>query len=194
MLTIQHKMYGEGKVISKEMKGNDIIITAQFSDGKKCRFAAESFKIGAVTASGVLKAEIDAVITAKQAAEEARRNAVKVVPVVTTSAVPYRRHGRTPARKVSVKGSIQEQYETYLEAAGYSVFTKKGYASTVPQYSRAIEKVAQKENLTWAELKKNVEYIIPKYDIGGRFEDFGNRSKKTVINALKRFGEFALTA
>ena len=46
MLTIQHKMYGEGKVINKEMKGNDIIITAQFADGSERQFAAESFRLG----------------------------------------------------------------------------------------------------------------------------------------------------
>ena len=40
MLTIQHKMYGEGRVINKEIKENDIIITAQFEDGKECRFSA----------------------------------------------------------------------------------------------------------------------------------------------------------
>ena len=78
--------------------------------------------------------------------------------------------------------------------AGYAVFTVNGYASTVPQYSRAIEKVLQKEALTWAELKKNIDNVIPKYDVGGVFEDFGNKSKKTVINALRRFGEFALVA
>ena len=59
MLTIQHKMYGEGKVINKEMKENDIILTAQFGDGSERRFAAESFRLGFVSADGELKNEID---------------------------------------------------------------------------------------------------------------------------------------
>ena len=196
MLTIQHKMYGEGKVINKEMKGNDIIITAQFADGSERQFAAESFRLGFVSASGVLKEEIDVVIAAQQAAMAAWRNSISVAapaPVVTAPASSGR-HGRTPTHRVIVKGAIQEQYEMYLEAAGYAVFTVNGSASTVPQYSRAIEKVIQKENLTWAELKKNIDNVIPKYDVGGVFEDFGNQSKKTVINALRRFGEFALVA
>ena len=196
MLTIQHKMYGEGKVINKEMKENDIILTAQFGDGSERRFAAESFRLGFVSADGELKNEIDGVIAAQQAAMTAWRNSVSAAapaPVVTAP-VTSARHGRTPTRKVMAKGPIQEQYEMYLEAAGYAVFTVNGYASTVPQYSRAIEKVLQKEALTWAELKKNIDNVIPKYDVGGVFEDFGNQSKKTVINALRRFGEFALVA
>jgi hypothetical protein len=40
------------------------------------------------------------------------------------------------------------------------------------------------------ELGKNIDGIVVKYDVGGACEDFGNKSKKTVINALKRFAEF----
>ena len=189
MLTIQHKMYGEGKVINKEMKGNDIIITAQFSDGKKCRFAAESFKIGAVTADGVLKEEIDVVIAAQQAAKTAWRNSVSGVPVAT-SVVSAGRHGRTPTRKLTVKGSLQDQYELYLEAAGYPVVGISGNDSTVPQYSRAVEKVVEREGLNWNQLKNDIANIVKKYDKNGPEEDYGNRGNKTVINALKRFAEF----
>ena len=192
MLTIQHKMYGEGKVINKEMKENDIILTVQFGDGSERRFAAESCRLGFVSAEGVLKEEIDVVIAAQQAAKTAWRNSINAAapaPVVTTPASSGR-HGRTPTRKVAAKGSIQEQYEMYLEAAGYPVVGISGNVSTVPQYSRAVEKVVEREGLNWNQLKNDIDNIVKKYDKNGSEEDYGNRGNKTVINALKRFGEF----
>ena len=193
MLTIQHKMYGEGKVINKEMKGNENIITAQFADGSERQFAAESFRLGFVSASGVLKEEIDVVIAAQQAAMAAWRNSISVAapaPVVTAPASSGR-HGRTPTHRVIVKGAIQEQYEMYLEAAGYAVIGVHGSASTVPQYSYAVEKVLEREGLSWNQLKNDIDNIVKKYDKNGAEEDYGNRGNKTVINALKRFQEFA---
>jgi hypothetical protein len=192
MLTIQHKMYGEGKVINKEMKENDIILTAQFGDGSERRFAAESFRLGFVSADGELKNEIDGVIAAQQAAVTAWRNSVSAAapaPVVTAP-VTSARHGRTPKRKVTAKGPIQEQYEMYLEAADYSVIGISGNDSTVPQYSRAVEKVVEREGLSWSQLSNDIANIVQKYDKDGAEEDFGNRGNKTVINALKRFQEF----
>lgn len=192
MLTIQHKMYGEGRVINKEIKENDIIITAQFEDGKECRFAAESFRIGIVTAESALKEEIDVVIAAQQAAQTAWRKSVRIAnpAPVATPVVPAGRQGRTPTRKVTVKGSLQDQYELYLEAAGYSVIGISGNISTVPQYSRAVEKVVEREGLNWNQLKNDIANIVKKYDKNGPEEDYGNRGNKTVINALKRFAEF----
>ena len=192
MLTIQHKMYGEGRVINKEIKENDIIITAQFEDGKECRFAAESFRIGVVTAESALKEEIDVVIAAQQAAQTAWRKSVRIAnpAPVATPVVPAGRQGRTPTRKVTVKGSLQDQYELYLEAAGYPVVGRTGKDSTVPAYAYAVEQVLKEENLTWAELEKNIAQIVKKYDMGGACEDFGAKSNRTVINALKRFAEF----
>ena len=192
MLTIQHKMYGEGRVINKEIKENDIIITAQFEDGKECRFAAESFRIGIVTAESALKEEIDVVIAAQQAAQTAWRKSVGIAnpAPVATPVVPAGRQGRTPTRKVTVKGSLQDQYELYLEAAGYSVIGISGNISTVPQYSRAVEKVVEREGLNWNQLKNDIANIVKKYDKNGSEEDYGNRGNKTVINALKRFEEF----
>ena len=191
MLTIQHRMYGEGKVINKEMKENDIILTVQFGDGSERRFAAESFKIGAVTANSVLTDEVDAVITAKQAALEVWKNSVRVTDPasVTTTPVSSGRSGRTPTRNVTAKGSIQERYEIYLEAAGYPVIGISGNDSTVPQYSRAVEKVVEREGLTWSQLASDIANIVKKYDKNGPEEDYGNRGNKTVINALKRFAE-----
>ena len=189
MQTIQHKTFGKGEVISKEVKGNDIYIMVRFDSGKEMRLAAESFKLGIVTAEGDLKNEIDTVIAAKKAEIEASKDAVRVTPVAASVHSSSRR-GRTPTRKVTVKGSLQDQYELYLEAAGYPVVGRTGKDSTVPAYAYAVEQVLKEENLTWAELKKNIAQIVTKYDVGGACEDFGAKSNRTVINALKRFAEF----
>ena len=192
MLTIQHKKYGEGKVINKETRENGIILTVQFGDGSKRRFVAESFRIGAVIADGALKEEIDMIIASQQAAKTAWRNSVAAAAAapVATAPVSSGRHGRTPKHKVATKGLIQEQYEIYLEAAGYPVIGISGNCSTVPQYSRAVDKVVEREGLNWHQLKNDIANIVKKYDKNGSEEDYGNRGNKTVINALKRFQEF----
>ncbi len=192
MQTIQHKMYGEGKVINKEMKGNDIYITAQFSNGKECRFAAESFKIGVVTADGALKAEIDVVIATKQAAENAWKSAVRVASVATP---------QTARPKTSVKGakrwipscSLASSYEKYLIDHKYSIESDNGNPSTVYAYGNAVEKVIEREHLTWDSLANNIDNIVTKYDEGGPCESWGKKSNSTYINALKRFQEFVST-
>lgn len=192
MQTIFHNKFGVGEVINKEVGENDILLTVRFNTGKETRFAAESFTLGVVTAEGDLKEEIDAVIAAKKAAEEERRNVMRAMmatpvasPVVTST-----RSGRRPNRQVMVKGPIQTQYEAYLEAAGYPVVGRTGKDSTVPAYAYAVEQVLKEENLTWAELEKSIAQIVTKYDVGGACEDFGAKSNRTVINALKRFAEF----
>ena len=62
--------------------------------------------------------------------------------------------------------------------------------NVVYQYSRAIDIVCKEENFSREELVANIMSIIKKYDKGGEKEAIGNYQKRTVINALKRFGEF----
>lgn len=194
MSTVVHKTFGLGEVIKKEVKEDDIYMTVRFGDGKEMRVSVQSFELGVVTAEGDLKEEIDAVISAKKAAEEARKNAVRAMysvaaPAAASAAAP-KRSGRKPNRKVTAKGAIQTQYEVYLEAAGYPVVGISGNDSTVPQYSRAVEKVVEREGLSWSQLVDDIVKIVKKYDKGGSEEDYGDRGNKTVINALKRFAEF----
>lgn len=189
MLTIQHKMYGEGKVINKEMKENDIILTVQFGDGSERRFAAESFRIGVVTAEGVLKEEIDVVIAAQQAAKTAWRNSVSGAPVVTSSGGGVKTSVKSKKRWVP-SCSLAVAYEKYLIANGYSIESDSGNPSTVYSYGNAVEKVIEREYLTWDSLANNIDNIVTKYDEGGPCESWGKKSNSTYINALKRFQEF----
>ena len=195
MQTIQHKTLGKGEVISKRVGENEIYLTVRFSSGKEMKLAAESFKGDFFVAEGDLKEEIDAVLAVKNAAEEARNNAIaEAASTATPSVVAPKRGGRQPNQQVIVKGSIQTQYEEYLKAAGYPVIGRTGKESTVPAYVYAVEQVLREENLTWAELEKNISQIVTKYDVGGECEDFGARSNRRVINALKRFAEFVEAA
>ena len=195
MQTVIHKKFGVGEVINKEVKASGTYITVRFSDGRESLMAIPlSFETGVVEAVGTLKEEVDKAKAEKRAREEKlalEREAMKLVKS-STPVIKTKRIGRKPASKIKVKGSIQTKYEAYLEAAGYPVVGVSGNDSTVPAYSRAVEKVIEKEGITWADLESNISNIIAKYDVGGVCEDFGNKSNKTVINALKRFGEFVV--
>lgn len=86
---------------------------------------------------------------------------------------------------------MKKQFKQYLIERGYSQYTPSGKPSTVYDYIKRIDKVCEWENVCWCKLKSNIHCILPKYDIGGAYENLGNISHKAVINALRRFYEFA---
>ena len=191
MLTIQHKIYGEGKVINKEMNNGDIYITAQFGDGKECRLAAESFRLGVAIATGELKEEVDAVLAARQAAQDALIESVRVAPIAPPTIVRVNTSGRTPKRWIP-SCVLASGYEKYLIDNKYKIESDSGNPSTVYAYGNAVEKIIEREHLTWTALANNIDTIVAKYDKDGICEAFGEKSNKTYINALKRFQEFVL--
>ena len=85
---------------------------------------------------------------------------------------------------------MYDSFYNYLVSAGYREFTPSGRKGTVYSYCYAVEKVLENENIFWETLKTNISQIITKYDCGGIYEDFGNRSNRTVINALRAFEKF----
>ena len=194
MQTVNHKKFGIGEVINKEVKENGAYVTVRFSCGKEMLMAIpESFENKGIEALGSLKEEVDKAIADKKVKEEKARlekESAKKSELVTPIAYSSARTGRKPKKKVVVKGSIQTKYEAYLEAAGYPVVGVSGNDSTVPAYSRAVEKVIENEGISWVDLEKSIANIVAKYDVGGAHEDIGNKSNKTVINALRRFSEF----
>ena len=191
MQTVNHKIYGIGEVINKETSENGIYITVKFKSGKESRFSIpDSFTLGIMVANGDLKDEVDAAIAEKQAREQARLDELRAASAVITTATPSHRHGRTPTTPVTVKGSIEIAFEEYLVNAGYCEYTASGNPSTVFSYIHAIKKVLEEEGLSWYTLKNDIENIISVYDIGGAKQHIGAKSNCTVINALKRFGEF----
>ena len=191
-------MYGEGEVVSKAVSGNEIYVRVRFSDGKELALSTQAFTTGFASAEGELKEEIQAVADRKAAAVKAETDKLKemtarVIAEAKANGASGRgsvRKARRPMGTVTASGSLQEGYAAYLEAAAYRVITPSGSPSTVPQYVKAIELVLDIEHITWEELEKDIAYIVPKYDVGGCYEDVGNKSNRTVINALKRFQEY----
>lgn len=191
MQTVSHKIYGVGEVINKETTEGDIYITVKFESGKEARFSIpDSFTLGIMVANGDLKEEVDAAIAEKKAREEARLEELKAMSALVATTTPSNRHGRTPATPVTVRGSIEIAFEEYLVNAGYCEYTATGNPSTVFSYIHAIKKVLEEEGLSWHTLQRDIENIVPIYDIGGAKQHIGAKSNCTVINALKRFREF----
>ena len=188
-----HKKHGKGQVVSREVKENGAYITVEFEDGKIMKMVIpDSFEKDCVEAQGVLKEEVEKALVIKKELEEKlalERLAAKTVTVSAPATVNTKRIGRKPTSKVVTKGPLQIEYEEYLKAAGYPVYGIKGNKSTVPQYSRAVEKVIEREGLTWNQLANDITEIVKKYDKNGPEEDFGNRGNRTIINALYRFAE-----
>lgn len=88
---------------------------------------------------------------------------------------------------------ILNEFEKYLEIKGYSIRTPKGAKSTCHDYAHVrIPTVCERENISVSILIDNIESIVDKYDKFGSESEFGNRSHRAVINALKRFREFTL--
>lgn len=85
---------------------------------------------------------------------------------------------------------MEEQFKNYLTECGYSVTTPSGNHSTVYDYAKRINRVCEWEDTTWVELAENINRFVALYDEGGAKEEEGRKSKRAVINALKRFQEF----
>ena len=191
METVKHKLFGVGEVINREDKENGTYITVRFKSGKEMRFGIpESFTLGIIDAEGSLKDEVDKAIAEKNERQRARLEELSAASAIVAPSTPSHRHGRTPATPVTVRGSIEIAFEEYLVNAGYCEYTATGNPSTVFSYIHAIKKVLEEEGLSWHSLQRDIENIVPIYDIGGTKQHIGAKSNCTVINALKRFREF----
>lgn len=191
MSRVNHKIFGVGEVIGREISNDTILITVRFENGKESIFSIpESFMLGVMAAEGSLKEEVETAIAEKKLREQERLQSICTTTVVSRSGSNCIR-GRKSAKPVAVKGAIETAYETFLIKAGYETETPGGAPSTVYSYSGAIARhVLEEEHMTWESLQYNIGDIVKKYDVGGSKEHIGIKSNKTVINALKRFNEF----
>ena len=191
MQTVTHKIFGIGEVIAKEVKENDIYITVRFTSGKEMRLAVKSFEDGFATAEGDLKEEIEKVISDKKVLEAKRHADFIASTIAHTTTAAGHASGKKASSKMVVSGPIATAFEAYLINEGYATETPSGHPSTVYSYISAIENdVLDEEHISWDMLKSNIESILPIYDVGGKKEHIGTKSKYTVINALRRFAEF----
>lgn len=182
---IIHKTFGAGEIIDRDDKN---CITVRFGNGKELRFAIpESFEMGFITADGDLKEEVERIIAERKTLLRAKFESSESE---SYSAVKSKRVGKKSSKKTLPTGKTATDFINYLINAGYKTETDSGYDSTVYSYAKAAESVIKEEGVTWLDLESNIADIIDRYDVGGAREDFGAKSNKTVINALKRFKEF----
>lgn len=191
MNTVKHKAFGNGEVVGREVKENSTTITVKFSNGKEMRFAIpQSFEVGILEAEGSLKDEVDAAIALRREHIEENIKSAAVARAKASTLKSPRKQTKKASQKASPTDVIASTYEEYLIKAGYSVETDSGNPSTVFAYVKAVDSVLENEGISWGTLKNNIDDIVKKYDEGGEETAFGNKSNKTVINALKRFEEF----
>ena len=178
MQMVRHKVFGLGEVLSKEKVGEFTYLKVRYENGQVMQLGIPfSFENGAVEALGTLQDEVNQVI-----AERTARLATATAPAAPTKKV---------AGKTMPTGPVASDFENYLINAGYKEETDDGVPSTVYSYLNAVESVRTEEGISWDTLKNNISSIVPKYDEGGAKELIGAKSNRTVINALKRFAEFA---
>lgn len=86
----------------------------------------------------------------------------------------------------------EKKFQEYLINSGYKVSTPNGNKSTVYDYVKRVKNVCEIENISWKCLAENIDEIIRLYDTGGAKESIGNKSHRSVINALKAYKKFCL--
>lgn len=186
MNTIKHKIFGTGKEISRETQNERTYVTVRFINGREMRMVIpESFENVNIEVDGPLKDEIESAKAEKSARINEKVAAVNERRSAAISARIPRHPRRTPPA-----GSVVKDFEDYLIKAGYKRESESGNRSTVDSYLRALEAVRHEENVTYSFLARNISSIAAKYDIGGDKVDFGNKSNRTYINALRRFEDF----
>ena len=192
MATVRHKWFGTAQIIRRE---GDLIVIQYDKTGTKSNLKfPDSFitKPCLFVLDTELQREVDAIVEARKeearilrAEKEAQRAQEKAVQnVVGTN------HSHKKPAKVKIKGMIEQSFEEYLIASGYSEETPSGAPSTVNAYIKAVEYVMEEEKLAWQSLTTQISSVVSLYDIGGAKEEIGSKSNYTYINALRRFEDF----
>ncbi len=83
-----------------------------------------------------------------------------------------------------------EKFKHFLISNGYSEYTPSGKPSTVYDYVNRIKKICEREKISIHQLADNIVFYVERYDTNGSEEEFGKRSNRAFINALKRFENF----
>lgn len=86
-----------------------------------------------------------------------------------------------------------ENFKNFLISEGYKTETPSGNPSTVYDYSKRLYHVAERENISLNALYENIDKYVFRYDASGEESEFGNKSNRAVINALKRLRDFKIS-
>ena len=82
------------------------------------------------------------------------------------------------------------EFVEFLERTGYSKQTPSGNPSTITDYKNRIKKILEKESISIYQLYTDIDRYVQKYDTCGEEEEFGKKSHRAFISALKKFQEF----
>ena len=192
MAAVRHKWFGTAQIIRRE---GDLIVIQYDKTGTKSNLKfPDSFltKPCLFVLDSKLQSEVDAIVEARR--EEARilreeKEAQRAQEKAVQNVVGTNHSHKKPA-KVKIKGMIEQSFEEYLIASGYSEETPSGAPSTVNAYIKAVEYVMEEEKLAWQSLTTQISSVVSLYDIGGAKEEIGSKSNYTYINALRRFEDF----
>jgi hypothetical protein len=194
MSSVNHKSWGLGTVVKREVLNNGKYteveyggnyITARFDNGKEVRFAIpSSFYTGKLEPMADFADEVADVTEELESKRQAGIPTWGISDGKRDIDESEERTKKIPA-KINVTGNMKEDFKTYLTESGYE-------PSVVYAYPRAIGIVCAEENIGWKTLLLCINKIIPLYSKDGVKEHIGNYQNKTVINALKRYRDFAL--
>lgn len=81
-------------------------------------------------------------------------------------------------------------YGMYLMKRNYGVYTEKGTESTTMSYVRSIVRIAERENMSFNEMMKDIKKLVNDYGLEGSKREIGNIGNGTWRNALNRLEEF----
>lgn len=195
MARIEHKDWGIGEIITRE--GNRM--TVRFNKvGKEMKMnIPKSFVLGIFEIDDELQKEVDDALEAERETarkereeKEALRQQKQAEMAPKNSRSTTKRTGKIYT-KVTLTGDMEKDFESFMRINGYSKKSLNGDKSTIYSYITSVKSIMRDEGLDWNELYQQISSIVPMYDIGGKKEDIGSKSNHTIINALRRFENFA---
>jgi hypothetical protein len=127
-----------------------------------------------------------------------KANIIKVVVEVNNNSsskpIPEKSNKVNHPKEINMKKDSKsytlKNFETYLIKEGYSEYTPSGHPSTVYDYGKRVENICEKESISILKLAENIDFYVSKYDTYGSEAEYGNKSHRAIINALKRFQDF----
>lgn len=195
MARIEHKDWGIGEIISRD--GNRMMV--RFNKvGKEMKMnIPKSFVLGIFEIDDELQKEVDDTLEAEREVARKEREAKEALRLQMKAEIVHQNSRSTTKRtgnvytKVTLTGNMEKDFESFMRINGYSKKSLNGDKSTIYSYITSVKSIMKDEGLDWDTLYKQISSIVPMYDIGGKKEDIGNKSNNTIINALRRFEDFA---
>ena len=79
-----------------------------------------------------------------------------------------------------------ENFQNYLRNNPVKILKE----STIKDYTYRLEGICKRENITLNEIAKNIDFYVEDYGPKGNNSEYGKKSNRAYISALKRLKEF----